>query len=174
MPRSPSRRSRWPEVTSGSSTSFQAQAAHFHFSPDSGHIAASHRSATKSADARRGAADDGELRQAAGAAASVAADKRGVTRLQPQIHDSPRNQLNSRSIGDERRTVHVSVNKALAVCDGCSELLKTLRQRAQGKVRQRDAGQDIYLGRRIRRMIARVDPRLPDMILACAGKRTSS
>ncbi len=30
----------------GSSTSFQAQAAHFRFSPDSGHIAASHRSAT--------------------------------------------------------------------------------------------------------------------------------
>ena len=50
--------------------------------------------------ARRGAADGGELRQAAGAAARVAADKRGVTRSQPQIHDSPRNQLNSRSIGD--------------------------------------------------------------------------
>ena len=30
----------------------------------------------------------------------LAADKRGVTRSQPQIHDSPRNQLNSRSIGD--------------------------------------------------------------------------
>jgi hypothetical protein len=30
----------------GSSTSFQAQAAHFQFSPDSGHIAASHRTAT--------------------------------------------------------------------------------------------------------------------------------
>ena len=30
----------------------------------------------------------------------IAADKRGVTRSQPQIHDSPRNQLNSRSIGD--------------------------------------------------------------------------
>ena len=29
-----------------SSTSFQAQAAYFHFSPDSGGIAASHRSAT--------------------------------------------------------------------------------------------------------------------------------
>src|ERR1700731_4792650 len=53
----------------GSSTSFQAKAAHFHFSPDSGHIAASHRSATKSADARRGAAHGGELRQAAGGAA---------------------------------------------------------------------------------------------------------
>ena len=50
--------------------------------------------------ARRGAAHGGELRQAAGAAAAVAADKRGVTRSQPQIHDSPRNQLNSRSIGD--------------------------------------------------------------------------
>jgi len=36
-----------------SSTSFQAQAAHFRFSPDSGHIAESHRSATKSAEARR-------------------------------------------------------------------------------------------------------------------------
>ena len=45
------------------------QAAHFRFSPNSGRIAASHRSATKSADARRGAADGGELRQAAGAAA---------------------------------------------------------------------------------------------------------
>jgi hypothetical protein len=38
------------------------------FSPDSGHIAASHRSATKSADARRGAAVGGELRKVAGAA----------------------------------------------------------------------------------------------------------
>ena len=38
-----------------------------------------------------------------------------------------------------RRAVHVSVNKALAVCGGFSKLLKTLRQRAQGKVRQRDA-----------------------------------
>jgi hypothetical protein len=28
------------------------------------------------------------------------ADNRGVTWSQPQIHDSPRNQLNSRSIGD--------------------------------------------------------------------------
>ena len=28
-----------------------------------------------------------------------------------------------------RRAVHVSVNKALAVCDGFSKLLKTLRQR---------------------------------------------
>src|ERR1700722_19413021 len=52
------------------------QAAHFRFFPDSGHIAASRRPASKSADARRGAADDGELRQAAGAAAWVAADKR--------------------------------------------------------------------------------------------------
>jgi hypothetical protein len=30
----------------------------------------------------------------------VAADERGVRWLQPHIHDSPRNQLNSRSIGD--------------------------------------------------------------------------
>ena len=52
-----------------SSTSFQAQAAHFRFSPDSGHIAASDRSATKSVDARRGAAVGCELRQVAGAAA---------------------------------------------------------------------------------------------------------
>ena len=72
------------DVASGSSTSFQAQAAHFRFSPDSGHIAASHRSATKSADARRGAAHGGELHQAAGAAALVAADERGVRWLQPQ------------------------------------------------------------------------------------------
>ena len=69
-----------------------------------------------------------------------------------------------------RRAVHVSVNKALAVCDGFSKLLKTLRQRAQGKVRQRDAGQDIYFGRRNRCMIARVDPRLPCMILASSGE----
>ena len=41
--------------------------------------------------AARGAADGGELHQAAGAAALVAADKRGVTRSQPQIHDGPRN-----------------------------------------------------------------------------------
>jgi len=54
-----------------------------------------------------------------------------------------------------RRTVHVSVNKALAVCDGFFKLLNMLRQRAQGKVRQRDAGQDIYFGRRNRCMIAR-------------------
>jgi hypothetical protein len=52
--------------------------------PDSGHIAASRRSATKSADARRRAAHGGGLRQDAGAVASVAADKRGVTGSQPQ------------------------------------------------------------------------------------------
>jgi hypothetical protein len=52
-------RSRWPEVTSGSSTSFQARAAHFRLSPDSGHIAASHRSATNrlTREARRMAAN---------------------------------------------------------------------------------------------------------------------
>ena len=49
----------------GSSKSFQAQIARFRFSPDSGQIAASRRPATKSADARRGAADDGEIRQVA-------------------------------------------------------------------------------------------------------------
>ena len=108
------RRSYWQEVCSGSSTLFQAQAARFRFSPNSGRIAASHRSATKSADAQRGAAVGGELRQAAGAVASVATDKRGVTRSQPQIHDSPRNQLYSKSIGMGRRTVHVSVNMTLA------------------------------------------------------------
>ena len=63
-----------------SSTSAQAQAARFRFSPNSGHLAALHRSATKSADARRGAAVGGELRQAAGAAAWAAADKRAVRR----------------------------------------------------------------------------------------------
>ena len=41
---------------------------------------------------------------------------------------------------------------------------------AAPKVRQRDAGQDIYFGRRNRCMIARVDPRLPDMILASSGE----
>jgi len=60
----------------------------------------------------------------------------------------------------ERRAVHVSVNEALAMCDGFSKLLKTLRQRAQGKVRERDAGQDIYFGRRNRCMIA-------ELILDC-------
>jgi hypothetical protein len=55
---------RWAPLAS--STSFSAQAAHFHSPPDSGHVAASHRSATKSADARRGAAHGGELRQATG------------------------------------------------------------------------------------------------------------
>ena len=64
---------------------FEHHAAHFRISPDSGHIAASHRSATKSADARRGAAVGGELRQAAGAVASVTTYKRGVTRSQPHI-----------------------------------------------------------------------------------------
>jgi hypothetical protein len=43
--------------------SFQAQAARFRFSPNSRHIAASHRSATKSADARRGAAHGGEWKR---------------------------------------------------------------------------------------------------------------
>jgi hypothetical protein len=57
-------------VSDGSSTSFRAQTARFRFSPDCGHIAASHRSATKSADARRGAAVGGELRQAAKPTAS--------------------------------------------------------------------------------------------------------
>jgi hypothetical protein len=46
-----------------SSTSFQAQAAHFRFSPIPNISPRLHRSATKSADARRGAADDGELGQ---------------------------------------------------------------------------------------------------------------
>ena len=78
------------EVGFGSSRSFQAQAECFRFSPDFGHIAASRRSATKSADARRGAAHGGELRQVAGAVALVAADERGLRWLQPQIHDSPR------------------------------------------------------------------------------------
>ena len=50
----------------GPSTSFQAQTAALPLLPRSGHIAALHRSATKSAEARRGAADDDELRQAAG------------------------------------------------------------------------------------------------------------
>ena len=67
-----------------SSTSFGVQPPPFRFSPNSGRIAASYRSATKSADARRGAGHDGELRQAAGAAASVAADKPGRDRVAPQ------------------------------------------------------------------------------------------
>ena len=39
----------------------------------------------QSVDARRGAAVDGELREAAGAAAWAVPDKRGVTRLQAHI-----------------------------------------------------------------------------------------
>jgi len=35
-----------PNVADGSSTSFRARAAHFRLSPESGHVAASHRSAT--------------------------------------------------------------------------------------------------------------------------------
>ena len=70
-------------VALGPSTSFQARRA---LPPlaQSGHITASHRSATKSADARQGAVHGRELRQAAGAAARAAADKRGATGLQPQ------------------------------------------------------------------------------------------
>jgi hypothetical protein len=45
----------------------------------------------QSVDARRGAAVGGELRQAAGAVASVAAHTRGVTRSRSRIHDGPRN-----------------------------------------------------------------------------------
>jgi hypothetical protein len=52
----------------GSSTSFQAQAAHVRFSPNSGRIAASHRSATKSAAEGRGTADDGTAVRSAPAA----------------------------------------------------------------------------------------------------------
>ena len=50
--------------------SFQPQAAYSTSPPRFRTIDASHRSATKSADSRRGAADDGELHQAAKPAAS--------------------------------------------------------------------------------------------------------
>jgi len=55
------------EVGFGVINVVQAQAAHFRLSPDSGGIAASHRLATNPVDAERGAADGGELCQAAGA-----------------------------------------------------------------------------------------------------------
>jgi hypothetical protein len=73
-----------------SSTSFQAQAAHFPSPPipdvSLRRIARRPNRLTRD-EARRFAVN----RQVAGAAAPVAADERGVTRSQPQIHDSPRN-----------------------------------------------------------------------------------
>ena len=54
---------------------------------------------------------------------------------------------------------------ALAVCDGL-----TFRQRAQGKVRQRDAGQDIYLGRWNRCTIGNELIPIACMILASSGE----
>jgi len=95
-----------------SSTLFQAQAAHFRFSPDFGHIAASHRSATKSADATstsfqahaahfRFSPDSGHIAESHRSATKSAEARRLVVnfakllgllrrsppRSQPQIHD---------------------------------------------------------------------------------------
>ena len=42
----PSKPSNWSNFSNGSSTSFQAQVAHFRLCPHSGHIAAAHRSTT--------------------------------------------------------------------------------------------------------------------------------
>jgi hypothetical protein len=74
-----------PRVRCGSSTSLQAQAAHFRLSPRFRTYRCVAPLGDQSADARQGAAVVGELRQAAGAAARAAPDKRGVTRLQPHI-----------------------------------------------------------------------------------------
>ena len=76
----------------------QAQIAHFRFSPDSGHIAESHRSATKSAEARRLAVNFAKL---------LGLLRRSPPRSQPQIHDGPRNARldpNSRRVMGHHRT----------------------------------------------------------------------
>ena len=75
-PPSATRKSACPMAEMGHQRRFKRKPRTSIYPSDSGHVAVSHRSVTKSASARRGAADDGELRQAAGAAALVAADKR--------------------------------------------------------------------------------------------------
>jgi hypothetical protein len=72
----------------GSPTSFQAQAAHFRFSPDSGRIAASHGSATKSADApNRGGLNSTHINNTHGLVEAVHSITTGLMRCSKNSSD---------------------------------------------------------------------------------------
>jgi len=91
------------DVRFGSSTSFQAQAAHFRLYPDWRTCCCVAPLGDQSADPRRGPPHGGELREAARAAAPVATNRRDVTRSQPHIHDSPRNVRLAPVVSNSRR-----------------------------------------------------------------------